>query len=118
MLMESSTCDTEKAPAAQCCSLSKGPLSQSDSLHFSQQFKTLADPARLRLLSILCDEGCGPMSVTELTKLSGLSQPTVSHHLARLRESGLLTKQRSGRTVTHQVQKQAFTALRQLLSFD
>ena len=116
--MDSSPSNADSTPDAQCCPLSSGPLSQGDSLRFSQQFKVLADPARLRLLSILCDEGYGPISVTELTALSGLSQPTVSHHLARLRESGLLTKQRSGRTVTHQVKKQAFTALRQLLSFD
>ena len=116
--MDSSPSNADSTPDAQCCSLSSGPLSQGDSLRFSQQFKVLADPARLRLLSILCDEGCGPMSVTELAKLSGLSQPTVSHHLARMREAGLLIKQQSGRTVTHRVQKEAFRTLRQLLSFD
>lgn len=116
--MDSSPSNADNTPDAECCSLSSGPLSQSDSLYFSQQFKVLADPARLRLLSILCDEGCGPMSVTELTELSGLSQPTVSHHLGKLRESGLLIKQQSGRTVTHRVQKEAFSTLRQLLSFD
>ena len=102
----------------ECCSLSNGPLDQADSVHLAQQFKVLADPARLRLLSILCDEGCGPMSVSELTTLSGLSQPTVSHHLAKLRDAGLLAKRQTGRTVTHEVQKQAFTALCKLLSFD
>ncbi|MDK4280252.1 ArsR/SmtB family transcription factor [Corynebacterium accolens] len=101
----------------ECCSLSNGPLNQDDSVHFAQQFKVLADPARLRLLSTLCDEGCGPMSVSELTALSGLSQPTVSHHLAKLRDAGLLAKRQAGRTVTHEVQKEAFTALRDLLSF-
>ena len=116
--MDSSPSNADSTPDAQCCSLSSGPLSQGDSLRFSQQFKVLADPARLRLLSILCDEGCGPMSVTELTALSGLSQPTVSHHLARMREAGLLIKQQSGRTVTHRVQKETFLTLRQLLSFD
>ena len=116
--MSSSPDNAELPLAKECCSLSSGPLSQGDSLRFSQQFKVLADPARLRLLSILCDEGCGPMSVTELTALSGLSQPTVSHHLGKLRESGLLIKQQSGRTVTHRVQKEAFRTLRQLLSFD
>lgn len=102
----------------ECCSLSNGPLDQDNAVHFAQQFKVLADPARLRLLSILCDEGCGPMSVSELTALSGLSQPTVSHHLAKLRDADLLAKRQTGRTVTHEVQKQAFTALRELLSFD
>ena len=102
----------------ECCSLSNGPLDQDNAVHFAQQFKVLADPARLRLLSILCDEGCGPMSVSELTALSGLSQPTVSHHLAKMRDADLLAKRQTGRTVTEGVQKQAFTALRELLSFD
>ena len=116
--MASSSTPETSAPGTECCSLSTGPLSDAEATHFSQQFKVLADPARLRLLSILCDEGCGPMSVTELTELTALSQPTVSHHLARLREAGLLSKQQCGRTVTHQVHKDAFVALRTLLSFD
>ncbi len=58
------------------------------------------------------------MSVTELTELTTLSQPTVSHHLARLREAGLLAREQHGRTVTHRVKKDAFAALRTLLSFD
>ncbi|WJY71143.1 Arsenical resistance operon repressor [Corynebacterium aurimucosum] len=116
--MASSSTPETSARGTECCSLSTGPLNDAEARHFSQQFKVLADPARLRLLSILCDEGCGPMSVTELTELTALSQPTVSHHLARLREAGLLSRQQRGRTVTHQVHKDAFMALRTLLSFD
>ena len=116
--MASSSTPETSARGTECCSLSTGPLNDAEARHFSQQFKVLADPARLRLLSILCDEGCGPMSVTELTELTALSRPTVSHHLARLREAGLLSKQQRGRTVTHQVHKDAFMALRTLLSFD
>lgn len=116
--MASSPTPESSAHAAECCSLSTGPLSDAEAAHFSQQFKVLADPARLRLLSILCDEGCGPMSVSELTELTALSQPTVSHHLARLREAGLLTREQNGRTVTHRVERDAFAALRTLLSFD
>lgn len=116
--MASSPTPETSTDTAECCSLSTGPLSATEAAHFSQQFKVLADPARLRLLSILCDEGCGPMSVTELTELTALSQPTVSHHLARLREAGLLTREQRGRTVTHRVEKDAFAALRTLLSFD
>lgn len=116
--MASSPTHDAGARDTECCSLSTGPLSDAEATHYSQQFKVLADPARLRLLSILCDEGCGPMSVTELTELTSLSQPTVSHHLARLCQAGLLTRTQRGRTVTHQVEKDAFAALRTLLSFD
>ena len=71
--MNSSPSNADNAPDAPCCSLSSGPLSQGDSLRFSQQFKVLADPARLRLLSILCDEGCVPMSVKWLGKAEGVA---------------------------------------------
>lgn len=81
-------------------------------------FSGLADPARLRLLSQLAAEGCGPVSVGELTETSGLSQPTVSHHLKRLTEAGLLDKVRVGRTVTHQVRPELFAELRTVLQMD
>lgn len=81
-------------------------------------FSGLADPARLRLLSQLSVEGCGPVSVGELTETSGLSQPTVSHHLKRLTEAGLLDKVRVGRTVTHQVRPELFAELRTVLQMD
>ncbi|MGV0426601.1 metalloregulator ArsR/SmtB family transcription factor [Corynebacterium pyruviciproducens] len=81
-------------------------------------FSGLADPARLRLLSQLSAEGCSPVSVGELTETSGLSQPTVSHHLKRLTEAGLLDKVRVGRTVTHQVRPELFAELRTVLQMD
>ncbi|EEI64021.1 metalloregulator ArsR/SmtB family transcription factor [Corynebacterium glucuronolyticum] len=81
-------------------------------------FSGLADPARLRLLSQLSAEGCGPVSVGELTETSGLSQPTVSHHLKRLTETGLLDKVRVGRTMTHQVRPELFAELRTVLQMD
>lgn len=81
-------------------------------------FSGLADPARLRLLSQLAAEGCGPVSVGELTETSGLSQPTVSHHLKRLTEAGLLDKVRVGRTMAHQVRPELFAELRTVLQMD
>ncbi|EEI28012.1 metalloregulator ArsR/SmtB family transcription factor [Corynebacterium glucuronolyticum] len=81
-------------------------------------FSGLADPARLRLLSQLSAESCGPVSVGELTETSGLSQPTVSHHLKRLTETGLLDKVRVGRTMTHQVRPELFAELRTVLQMD
>src|SRR5699024_10850835 len=54
----------------------------------------------------------------ELTEMSGLSQPTVSHHLKRLTEAGLLDQVRVGRTVTHQVRPELFAELRTVLQLD
>lgn len=101
-----------------CCSLSAGPLTEQEAKRYAELFKVLADPARLRILSRLSAEGCGPVSVGELTERSGLSQPTVSHHLKRLTEAGLLDKVRVGRTVTHQVRPELFAELRTVLQMD
>ena len=86
---------------ADCCSLGTGPLSDDEATRYAALFKVLAEPARLRILSQLAAGGCGPVSVNELTGLVGLSQPTVSHHLKKLSDAGLLEKVREGRTVTH-----------------
>ncbi|AEX75578.1 transcriptional regulator [Corynebacterium diphtheriae] len=106
------------ADLSDCCSLGAGPLTSVEAERYATLFKVLADPARLRLLSQLAADGCGPVSVGELTETSGLSQPTVSHHLKRLTEAGLLDKVRVGRTVTHQVRPELFAELRTVLQMD
>lgn len=103
---------------APCCSLSAGPLNDDEAEHYAALFKVLAEPGRLQLLSRLAAEGCEPMSVTELAQLSGLSQPTVSHHLKKLTDAGLLEKERSGRAVTHRVRPEPFADLRAVLQMD
>lgn len=105
-------------PPTDCCSLGAGLLSEDEAAHYAALFKVLADPARLRLLSQLAEDGCGPISVSELANQSGLSQPTVSHHLKKLTEAGLLHKTRHGKTVTHTVCPEPFAELRTVLQMD
>ena len=101
-----------------CCSLGSGLLSTDDATRYAGLFKVLADPGRLQLLSWLAEEGCEPMSVSELTQRSGLSQPTVSHHLKKLTEAGLLEKSRLGRSVIHRLRPELFAELRAVLQMD
>ncbi|MDK8769199.1 metalloregulator ArsR/SmtB family transcription factor [Corynebacterium freneyi] len=101
-----------------CCSLGSGPLTPDEAERYAALFRVLADPARLRILSKLAAEGCGPITVGELTGRLGLSQPTVSHHLKKLSDAGLLEKSRSGRTVTHAVRPELFAELRTVLQMD
>ena len=79
-----------------CVPLSKAPLSAADAALLAHRLKALADPARLRLLSLILasgDEGgCG----CDLTAPVGLSQPTVSHHLKVLHDAGLVTREQRG----------------------
>lgn len=102
----------------ECCSLGSGLLSADDATRYAALFKVLADPGRLQLLSRLAEEDCEPMSVSELTQRSGLSQPTVSHHLKKLTEAGLLEKSRQGRSVIHRLRPELFAELRAVLQMD
>ncbi|MEJ5927880.1 metalloregulator ArsR/SmtB family transcription factor [Corynebacterium sp. H128] len=101
-----------------CCSLCDGPLSAEDSKKYAMLFKVLSDPVRLQLLSEIEAAGCGPLSVTDLVSRTDLSQPTVSHHLKKLSDAGLLRKVREGRTVTHVMQPEVFQELQKVLSLD
>jgi ArsR family transcriptional regulator len=57
----------------------------------SQSFRALGDPTRLRILRLLAE---APLNVTELVSLVGVAQPSVSHHLSRLRRLGLVSEER------------------------
>jgi|SRR5690625_2358200 len=103
------------ADLSTCCSLGTGLLDEQESERYATLFKVLSDPVRLRLLSQLAEEGCGPISVSELAEMTELSQPTISHHLKRLTDVGLLEKVRVGRTITHKVRPELFAELRVVL---
>ncbi len=57
--------------------------------------KALADPTRLRIVGIL-ERSAVPVCICDLTGPFGLSQPTISHHMARLRAAGLVSGSRQG----------------------
>ncbi|NLF04694.1 MAG: helix-turn-helix transcriptional regulator [Actinomycetales bacterium] len=80
-----------------CCSprLSE-PMSDEDAQGLARTLKALADPTRLRLLSILAAHEGGEACVCDLTDPVGLSQPTVSHHLKVLTDAGLVTRDKRG----------------------
>jgi DNA-binding transcriptional ArsR family regulator len=66
----------------------------------AERFKALADPARVRLLSVLRD---GERSVGELVELTGLTQANVSKHLARLHHLGFVARHRDGVHILYRV---------------
>jgi len=103
---------------SECCSLGSGPLSPDESIRYASLFKVLAEPARLQILSQLATKGCGPATVNDITESVGLSQPTVSHHLRKLTEAGLLERSERGRTVIHSIRPELFAELRTVLQMD
>jgi ArsR family transcriptional regulator, arsenate/arsenite/antimonite-responsive transcriptional repressor len=83
--------------SAGCCSPATGPtMSAEDADRTARTLKALADPARLRLLSIIAAHDGGEACVCDLTEPVGLSQPTVSHHLKVLTEAGFVTREKRG----------------------
>jgi len=80
-----------------CCEpLAREPLSAERSEHLAAVLKAIADPARLRLLSLVATDPSGELCTCDATEVLGLSQPTVSHHFKVLVEAGLLHREKRG----------------------
>jgi ArsR family transcriptional regulator, arsenate/arsenite/antimonite-responsive transcriptional repressor len=100
-----------------CCTpLLTAPLSAADADELALAFKALADPVRLRLLSLIAAAPEGTACSCDLEEPVGKSQPTVSHHLALLADAGLITKEKHGRWVNCTVVPERLAALRDVLS--
>src|SRR4051794_26197882 len=89
--------ETMTQEAVSCCApLAAAVLTEEEAIATAELFKALADPARVRIVNRIAASGeavCG----CELEEPLGLSQPTVSHHLKKLHEVGLLEREQRGR---------------------
>lgn len=100
-----------------CCSpLSRDPLTRSQAEEIAPLLKALADPVRLRLLSIVASHEGGEACVCDLTECFDLSQPTISHHLRVLHEAGLLDREKRATWVYYRVRSEALADLAALIS--
>jgi len=102
------------APA--CPPLLQQPLAAEDAEHLSAALKAIADPARLRLLSLIQAQPDHEACVCHLTEPLGLSQPTVSHHLKVLLQAGLVEREQRGSWAFFRVREKPLAALRDLLA--
>ena len=81
----------------ECCTpITREPLGQAGAEQLAHTLKAIADPGRLRLLSLVAAHEGGEACVCDLTDLVDLSQPTVSHHLKVLVDAGILTREKRG----------------------
>jgi ArsR family transcriptional regulator len=91
------------------------PLSAAEADELTVLFKAIADPVRLRLLSLMaCHEG-GEACVCDLTAAFDLAGPTISHHLRVLREAGLIGSQRRGTWVFYWINPDVLARLSDVL---
>ena len=101
--------------AASCPPLFAGPLRVEDAETLAAALRVLAEPARLRLLSLIQAQPTGEACVCHLTEPLGLSQPTVSHHLKILLEAGLVEREKRGSWAYFRVVPDQLQAVRSLL---
>jgi ArsR family transcriptional regulator, arsenate/arsenite/antimonite-responsive transcriptional repressor len=92
-----------------------GALGQAEAEQLAAAFKVIADPARLRLLSLLASKPEGEACVCDLVEPLGLSQPTVSHHLKLLHAAGLLAREKRGLWVYYRLIPERLQILRDAL---
>jgi ArsR family transcriptional regulator len=102
-------------PEACCPALLSSPVSEHDAELAASIFKALADPARVRLLSLIAAAGEKGACVCELVPPAYLSQPTVSHHLKKLHEAGLVSRERRGTWIYYRLREESLDAVARAL---
>jgi ArsR family transcriptional regulator len=106
-----------EAPPLACCTPLDAPtMSDVEAQATAALFKALADPARVRIVNMLAAADDG-VCVCELTPELGLSQPTVSHHLRKLAEAGLLLRRRQGTWAYYSLDREALARLEAVTRF-
>jgi ArsR family transcriptional regulator len=104
------------AETVACCSpLSREPLSRPQAEQVAPLLKALADPVRLRLMSLVASHEGGEACVCDLNDAFDLSQPTISHHLKVLHQAGLLDRSKRGVWVYYRARTEALTDLGALI---
>ena len=101
---------TVEAPIACCAPLAAPLLNEQEALATAELFKALADPARVRIVNLLAISS-EPVCACELYEPLGLSQPTVSHHLKKLVEAGLLEREQRGKWAYFSLKRDAVEKL-------
>jgi len=98
-----------------CLSVLASPLDASQAAELADGFAALADPVRLRVLSLLADSPGGEVCVCEFVEPLGKSQPTISHHLKILSDAGLVHGDRRGKWVWYSLDRARLADLRSAL---
>ncbi len=106
--MGTATAPVTAGDVATCCSpLTGGVLDTAAAERLAAVFKALSDPARVKLVSLIAASDGGEACICDLTEPLGLSQPTVSHHMKLLVESGLVSRDQRGKWAYYRVNAEA-----------
>ncbi len=99
-----------------CAPVLAAPLADAEAVSLAESFQVLADPVRLRLLSLVAAAPEGEVCACDLVEPLDRSQPTVSHHLKVLREAGLLAAEKRGSWIYYRVVPERLAVLRDVLA--
>lgn len=114
--MPKSVLDLTAVQTVACCSpLQREALTAASAERIAPLLKALADPVRLRLLSLVASHEDGEACVCDLSAAFDLSQPTISHHLKVLHDAGLLDRSKRGVWVYYKIRPAALSDLAALL---
>ncbi|MFI6865831.1 Rv2640c family ArsR-like transcriptional regulator [Nocardia sp. NPDC050406] len=95
-----------------CCPpVAAGPVDDAAALEVALRLKAIADPARVKLMSLLLTTGSGEETTGDLAATVGLAESTVSHHLGQLKKAGLVESERRGMNIYHRARRDALAAL-------
>ena len=108
---------TASAPIACCAPLAAPRLSEGEAEATAALFRALGDPARVRIVNVLATTGA-PVCVCELIEPLGLAQPTVSFHLKKLLDAGLVEREQRGRWAYFSVNPEAAARLSRLADLE
>jgi ArsR family transcriptional regulator, arsenate/arsenite/antimonite-responsive transcriptional repressor len=86
-----------------CVPLTSEVIDAEDAEQLARKFKALADPTRVRLLSLIAAHDGGEACICDLIDPVGLSQPTVSHHMRQLADAGLVTREQRGKWAYYRI---------------
>jgi ArsR family transcriptional regulator len=107
---------TETTEAVCCTPLTRETIPAERAEELARKLKALADPTRLRLVSIVAASDGEEACVCDLIEPVGLSQPTVSHHLKVLTEAGFLSRSKRGTWAYYRLQPEALTGVADFLT--
>ena len=94
-----------------CSPMAAGPIDDDAALDIALRLKALADPVRVKLVSLLFNSDAGAVCGCDLATAVELSESTVSHHLTQLRRAGIVESERRGMNVYHRARRESLAAL-------
>ncbi len=101
---------TVAEPIVCCAPLAASSLTEQEAAATAELFKALGDPTRVRIVNLIARSG-GEVCACDLIEPSGLAQPTVSHHLKKLLEAGLVEREQRGKWAFYSLKRDAVEKL-------